>query len=168
MRWWRGRRVVRTKNYRSGRKIALGFQWVSLLPPLGKARGQRFVPHQSQPRRRAGWWKAVERVFSEEEEKVFNTTWSSELFEHFLFSSSEHWHRVVLGQAEKVTFTEITVKLWEKLRPSLRQWYVGCTYSESPAFPWQEVGDVVLPGNFSEPALQTFSIPQGQSTDLVG
>lgn len=72
---------------------------------------QHFLPNQSQPRKGAGWWKAVERAFPEKEKMVFNTKGSSELFEDFLFSSSEHWHHAVLDQAEKVPFTEITVKL---------------------------------------------------------
>lgn len=47
-----------------------GFLFSLLKAKLG---GQHFILHQSQPRRRAGWWKAVERAFPEKKKKVFDT-----------------------------------------------------------------------------------------------
>lgn len=50
MRWWRGRGVVRTKTDRTGRKISLGFQWVSVLPRHGKSWGTALPPQPEPPK----------------------------------------------------------------------------------------------------------------------
>lgn len=44
MRWWRGKEKARTTYDRTGRKIALGFWWVSALPPHGSTWGAALTP----------------------------------------------------------------------------------------------------------------------------
>lgn len=147
----------------------MGFQWVSALPPCSSTQGAALMPHHSQPRSRVAWWKAMGRVFPPTGPKMYSTlSGPSELFKHFNFPSIEHWHHVVWDQVEKVPFTEMTVNQWEELWSSPRQWCGACVYSDTTDVPWQGVGDVALPRDFSEPAFRPCPIPYWQGTDFSG